>query len=63
MTKKELIAHCNSLVKKVARKQLTIEDLKKKKGFSNADALGECKHCKVYEERYTDAIDEARTEE
>ena len=62
MTKKELIAHCNSLVKKVARKQLTIEDLKKKKGSSNTAALGDCKHCKVYEERYTNAIAEARTE-
>ena len=60
MTKKELIAQCNSLVKKVARKQLAIEDLRKKKGVPNTADLGECKHCKVYEERYTDAIDDAR---
>ena len=63
MTKKELIAHCNSLVKKVARKQLTIEDLRKKKGVPNTADLGECKHCKVYEERYTAAIDESLNEE
>ena len=63
MARKELIAHCNSLVKKVARKQLTIEDLRKKKGVPNTAALGECKHCKVYEDRYTDAIAEARNEE
>ena len=63
MTKKELIAHCNSLVKKVARKQLTIEDLRKKKGVPNTADLGECKHCKVYEERYTAAIDEAGQDE
>ena len=63
MTKKELIAHCNSLVKKVARKQLTIEDLKKKKGSSNTAALGECKHCKVYEDQLTGAINEARMED
>ena len=63
MTKKELIAKCNSLVRTVARKQLAIEDLRKKKGVPNTADLGECKHCKVYEERYTAAIDEARTEE
>ena len=60
MTKKELIAKCNSLVRTVARKQLAIEDLRKKKGVPNTADLGECKHCKVYEERYTDAIDDAR---
>ena len=63
MARKELIAHCNSLVKKVARKQLTIEDLRKKKGVPNTAALGECKHCKVYEDRYTDAIKDAHMEE
>ena len=40
MTKKELIAQCNSLVKKVARKQLAIEDLRKKKGVPNTADLG-----------------------
>ena len=60
MTKKELIAHCNSLVKKVARKQITIEDLRKKKGVRNTASLGECKQCKVLEGRYTDVIYENR---
>ena len=60
MTKKELIAHCNSLVKKVARKQITIEDLRKKKGVPNTASLGECKQCKVLEGRYTDVIYENR---
>ena len=60
MTKKELIAHCNSLVKQVARKQLTIEDLRKKKGVPNTASLGECKQCKVHEGRYTDVIYENR---
>ena len=59
MTKKELIAKCNSLVRTVARKQLAIEDLRKKKGVPNTADLEECKHCKVYEERYTAAIDES----
>ena len=60
MVKKELIAYCNSLVKQVARKQLTIEDLRKKKGVPNTASLGECKQCKVHEGRYTDVIDENR---
>ena len=60
MVKKELIAHCNSLVKQVARKQLTIEDLRKKKGVPNTASLGECKQCKVHEGRYTDVIYENR---
>ena len=44
------------------RDRLTIEDLRKKKGVANTAVLGECKHCKVYEDRYTDAIAEARNE-
>ena len=63
MTKKELIANCNSLVKKVARKQLAIEDLRKKKGVPNTAAFAECKDCKVYEDQLTLAIDEARQDE
>ena len=63
MVKKELIAHCNSLVKQVARKQLTIEDLRKKKGLANTASLGECKQCKVHEGRYTDVIYENRMED
>ena len=59
MTKKELITQCTSLVKKVARKQLTIGDLRKKKGVP----LTACAECKVkdqaYEERYRAAIDES----
>ena len=63
MTKKELIAQCNSFVKKVARKQLAIEDLRKKKGVPNT-ACAECKvKDQVYQERYTAAIDEAVNEE
>jgi hypothetical protein len=49
MKNKELIAHCNSLVKKVARKQLTIEDLRKKKGVPNTA----CEECKVKDHDYT----------
>ena len=60
MLKKELIAHCNSLVKKVARNQIAIEALRKKKGVPNTASLGECKQCKVLEGRYTDVIYENR---
>ena len=60
MTNKELIAHCNSLVKKVARNQIAIEALRKKKGVPNTASLGECKQCKVLEGRYTDVIYENR---
>ena len=63
MTKKELIAKCNSLVRTVARKQLAIEDLRKKKGVPNT-ACAECKvKDRVYEDQLTDAIVEARNEE
>ena len=59
MTKKELITQCTSLVKKVARKQLTIGDLRKKKGVPYT-ACAECKvKDQAYEERYTAAIDES----
>ena len=63
MTKKELIAQCNSLVKKVARKQLAIEDLRKKKGVPNT-ACAECKvKDQVYQDKLTSVIDEAVNDE
>ncbi len=40
MAKKELIAHCTTIGKKLVRKQLAIEDLKKKKRYSNAGLCG-----------------------
>ena len=62
MTKKELMAHCNSLVKQVAKKQITIEDLRKKKGVPNT-VCAECKvKDQVYENQLTDAMAEARNE-
>jgi len=52
MIKKELIAYCTTLIKKVARKQLSIHDLKKKKGVANTA----CEECKVITERYEDKL-------
>ena len=63
MTKKELIAKCNSLVRTVARKQLAIEDLRKKKGVPNT-ACAECKvKDQVYQDKLTCVFDEAVNEE
>jgi hypothetical protein len=33
MSKKDLIAHCTTMTKKLARNKLTIEDLRKKKSW------------------------------
>ena len=52
MNKKELIGYCNMLAKKVARKQLAIHDLKKKKGVANTD----CEECKNITQRCEDKL-------
>jgi len=53
MSKNELLAHCKTLANKVTRKQLSIEELKKKKGVPN----GDCERCKSKDEEYNDLID------
>jgi hypothetical protein len=52
MKKKELIAHCTTIAKKVARKQLTIEDLKKKKGIPMQD----CADCEAKNIQWNEMI-------
>ena len=52
MNKKALLAHCTTIAKKVARKQLAIEDLKKKKGFPKQD----CADCEAKNIQWNDMI-------
>lgn len=52
MNKKALLAHCTTIAKKVARKQLAIEDLKKKKGFPMQD----CADCEAKNIQWNDMI-------
>ena len=58
MTKKDLIAHCITLGKKLARKQITIEDLRKKKGVRMHD----CADCKEKDRVYKDQLTEANAD-
>ena len=57
MTKKEPIAHCNTLERKVARKQLTIEDLRKKKSWPKEDYAD----CKIKDYDYNNLRDICET--
>ena len=52
MGKKELIAHCTTIGKKLARKQLTIEELKKKKCIQMQD----CADCEAKNIQWNDMI-------
>ena len=52
MNKKALLAHCTTIAKKVARKQLAIQDLKKKKGFPMQD----CADCEAKNIQWNDMI-------
>ena len=52
MNKKAPLAHCTTIAKKVARKQLAIEDLKKKKGFPMQD----CADCEAKNIQWNDMI-------
>ena len=52
MNKKALLAHCTTIAKKVARKQLAIENLKKKKGFPMQD----CADCEAKNIQWNDMI-------
>ena len=56
MTKKELMAHCNTLLRKVARKQITIAELRKKKGITKED----CAECIVKDKLHKDLLDRAK---
>ena len=56
MTKKDLVAHCNTLLRKVARKQITIAELKKKKGITKED----CAECIVKDQLNKDLLDRAK---
>jgi hypothetical protein len=58
MGKKELIAHCTTIAKKLARKQLAIEDLKKKKGIQMRD----CADCEAKNIQWNDLISEHNLE-
>jgi len=54
MGKKELIAHCTTIGKKLARKQLTIEELKKKKCIQ----MQYCADCETKNIEWNKLIDE-----
>ena len=54
MKKKELIAHSSTIAKKLARKQLTIEDLRKKKGVPMQD----CADCETKNIQWNKLISE-----
>ena len=56
MTKKDLVAHCNTLIRKVARKQITIAELRKKKGMPIQD----CAECRVKIKLHKDLLDRAK---
>ena len=50
------MAHCNTLLRKVARKQITIAELKEKKGATKED----CAECKVKDQLNKDLLDTAK---
>ena len=56
MRMKELLAHCNTLLRKVAKKQTTIAELRKKKGATKED----CAECKVKDQLNKDLLDTAK---
>ena len=56
MRMKELLAHCNTLLRKVAKKQTTIVELRKKKGATKED----CAECKVKDQLNKDLLDTAK---